>query len=94
MKYQYNAPFNVILLRYNEIGLKGGNRGMFEQKLLTNIRRKLVDVPSIDFYEDRGRFALIHEDESAFTETELEIIKDKLSKVYGLESFSPGFLVD
>ena len=35
MKYEYKPPFNAILLRYSEIGLKGNNRRMFEEKLHT-----------------------------------------------------------
>jgi len=94
MKYKFDAPFNAVLLRYNEIGLKGGNRRMFENKLLANIRRKLEDVPSIDFYEDRGRFAIVHEDDSPFTSAEMDIINRELVKVFGIESFSPGFQID
>ena len=33
----------TILVRYNEIGLKGGNRKYFEKILLKNIKRVLPD---------------------------------------------------
>ncbi|MCM8536993.1 MAG: tRNA 4-thiouridine(8) synthase ThiI [Lentisphaeraceae bacterium] len=94
MKYQYKAPFNAILLRYNEIGIKGGNRWMFERKLLDNIRTKLKVIPNLSFYKDRGRFALVHEDDSAFSDEELQLIRAELGKVFGLESYSPGFQVE
>ena len=94
MKYKYKAPFNSILLRYNEIGIKGGNRWMFERQLLDNIRTKLKDIPNLSFYKDRGRFALVHEDDSPFTEDELTQIRKALSKVFGLESYSLGFHVE
>ena len=94
MKYEYKAPFNAILLRYSEIGLKGNNRRMFEEKLLNNIRHSLKGVDNLAFFYDRGRLALIHDDESPFTEAELNEIRTQLGKVFGLESFSPGFQVD
>ena len=67
---------------------------MFERKLLDNIRTKLTDIPNLSFYKDRGRFALVHEDESPFTEEELNKIRTALSKVFGLESYSLGFQVE
>lgn len=94
MKYEYNAPFNAILLRYSEIGLKGNNRRMFEEKLLNNIRHVLKDVENLSFFYDRGRLALIHGDESPFTEVELDLVRLQLAKVFGLESYSPGFQVE
>jgi tRNA uracil 4-sulfurtransferase len=94
MKYAYKAPFNAILLRYNEIAIKGNNRWMFERQLLDNIRRKLKVIPNLSFYKDQGRFAVIHEDESPFTQSELDLIRTELSKVFGLESYSPGFQVE
>ena len=94
MKYNYKAPFNTILLRYSEIGIKGNNRRIFEAQLLNNIKNTLKDIPNLDFIYDFGRFALIHEDESPFSEDEIELIRENLSKVFGLETFSPGFIVD
>ena len=94
MKYNYKAPFNTILLRYSEIGIKGQNRRLFEAQLLNNIKNALKDVPNLDFVYDFGRFALVHEDDSPFSEDEMEIIRENLSKVFGIETFSPGFLVD
>ena len=94
MKYNYKAPFNTILLRYSEIGIKGNNRRLFEAQLLTNIKSALKDVPNLDFVYDFGRYALVHQDDSAFSDEEIEIIRENLSKVFGLETFSPGFLVD
>lgn len=94
MKYNYKAPFNTILLRYSEIGIKGNNRRLFEAQLLNNIKNALRDVPNLDFVYDFGRYALIHQDDSPFSDEEIEIIRENLSKVFGLETFSPGFLVD
>ncbi|HFC76920.1 MAG TPA: tRNA 4-thiouridine(8) synthase ThiI, partial [Candidatus Moranbacteria bacterium] len=31
----------IIIIHYNEIGLKGGNRDWFEKRLVRNIREKI-----------------------------------------------------
>ena len=85
MKYNYKAPFNTILLRYSEIGIKGQNRRLFEAQLLNNIKSALKDVPNLDFVYDFGRFALVHEDDSPFSDEEMDIIRENLSKVFGIE---------
>jgi len=40
-----DAANKLILIHYHEIGLKGKNRGRFEQQLLTNINRALKNIP-------------------------------------------------
>ena len=45
----------TILVRYNEIGLKGGNRKYFEKILLKNIKRVLPD--------DEGIYTELQEEE-------------------------------
>ncbi|MCF7861074.1 hypothetical protein K9M79_02425 [Candidatus Woesearchaeota archaeon] len=74
-----------ILIRYNEVGLKGKNRSVFEKKLVKNI----VDIAclesrSIDEVTKRYRGRII-----------LNGIFDseKLNKIYGVSSYSPAFLV-
>ena len=36
--------FNMLLVRYSEIGLKGQNRGVFEKRLIGNIKRRLENA--------------------------------------------------
>lgn len=45
----------IILVRYDEIGLKGRNRKFFENCLLTHIRRVLADVEGLRYRLPRGR---------------------------------------
>jgi tRNA uracil 4-sulfurtransferase len=47
-----------LLVHYNEIGLKGGNRGFFEAKLKENINKALIDVPFGQVRNDYGRLVL------------------------------------
>ena len=45
----------VVLVHYHEIGLKGKNRGSFEQRLLANLRFLLGDFPVVDIHRISGR---------------------------------------
>ena len=49
----------TILVRYNEIGLKGGNRKYFEKILLKNIKRVLPDDEGILYRTPRGRILTV-----------------------------------
>ena len=48
----------TVLIRYDEIGLKGRNRKFFEKCLLRNIKRVLSDTGDIDYRSPRGRIFL------------------------------------
>ena len=74
----------VILLRFGELYLKGNNRNIFENLLITNIRKKL-NGESYKFDKTFGRYVISNYDE----EREVEIIK-KLKEVFGLYSLSPA----
>ena len=92
MQITYTNAFDSIVLRYNEIGLKGGNRWRFEKRFTDNILHILKEIDDLDFLRDRGRIAIIKKDYSPFDEDEIEIINERLPLAFGLESFSPAFL--
>ena len=72
----------VILIRYGEIHLKGKNKRFFENKLISNIKRKLSGL-EYEFTYKRSRYVV-----SAYRpETENEIIK-RLKQVFGIHSIS------
>ena len=48
----------TVLIRYDEIGLKGRNRKFFEKCLLRNIRRVLSGTDDIQYSSPRGRIFL------------------------------------
>jgi tRNA uracil 4-sulfurtransferase len=48
----------TVLIRYDEIGLKGRNRKYFVKCLLKNIRRSLSHLDNINFSSPRGRIFL------------------------------------
>ncbi|MEG1849838.1 MAG: THUMP domain-containing protein, partial [Oscillospiraceae bacterium] len=80
----------IILLKYGELALKGGNRGTFEKRLVKNIRRRL---------EPLGRFAVTRE-QSTLTVTPLEDgldvdeAYDRMKKVFGIAALSRSAVVD
>lgn len=74
----------VILLRYGELYLKGKNRGTFESALIKNIDFVIKRVDeSAKIKRGSGRY-LIYD----FSEEKLEILTEKVSKVFGLASLS------
>lgn len=73
----------LYLIRYGEIGLKGENRSLFEDKLLSNINKKIKKFDkNLKVYKKPGRIYLI-------TATDKSIVVNKLKKTPGIVSFSP-----
>jgi tRNA uracil 4-sulfurtransferase len=74
--------YSHILVHYAEIGLKGKNRKLFEEKLVDNMRLALFgcDVKVRRLY---GRILIELNDQN------IKEISDKLVKVFGISSFSP-----
>lgn len=80
--------YNVILVRYGEIVLKGNNRPKFEKKLVDNIKYALRDEKvTVTFSQAR----LYVEPEN---EIDTEKIINKLKKVFGIVSISPAVKVE
>lgn len=68
--------FDILLLRYGELFLKGGNRGIFERKLVENIK-KITSIKEVERIRNRlvtGYFSDHQE----------------LKRVFGLVSYSPA----
>ncbi|MDD4815828.1 MAG: tRNA 4-thiouridine(8) synthase ThiI [Clostridia bacterium] len=78
----------VILLRYGEIHLKGKNRGTFENMLMENIRKSVKDF-SCKIVRIAGRYLVTN-----FEENQLEMLIEKLTKVFGLVSLSVAFEIE
>jgi len=57
----------VLLIKYGEIALRGGNRRMYEDMLLNAIRRNLNSVAAGEYtaYKEQGRFVVRRRDEGA-----------------------------
>ncbi|MBD8005220.1 tRNA uracil 4-sulfurtransferase ThiI [Bacillus norwichensis] len=76
--------YDRILIRYGELTLKGRNRKFFVRKLKSNIRVLLRDFPQtkIETLHDR-MYVLLNEEP-------YNQVKEKLAKVFGIQSFSPA----
>jgi thiamine biosynthesis protein ThiI len=81
--------YNAIICRYHEIAIKGNNRLMFENRMIENLYYLLSEIKDIKVFRVRGRIWIEHKDKSEFTDSELNIVKQQLTKAFGLESFSP-----
>ena len=77
----------TLLIRYDEIGLKGKNRNFFENCLLANIKRALSGIGGTEFSMPRGRILL-----NVGTKDAEECAR-QLKRIPGIASFSIGFKV-
>ncbi len=84
--------YNAIICRYHEIAIKGNNRRVFEQQLIRNMRSALSTIENLKIRAVRGRIWLELPERKPFDGNEINLIKDKLQFMFGLESFSPAIL--
>jgi thiamine biosynthesis protein ThiI len=78
----------VVLIHYHEIGLKGRNRGRFEQQLLTNMARALKGLPRGAVRRLSGRIVL-----ELAPDTDTGAIRKRLADVFGIANFSEAVRV-
>ena len=77
----------VIIIRYAEIHLKGKNRGYFERVFSINLERAMKGIRH-ELHRTSGRYLL-----AKFDETRIDEICEKLSRVFGVHSYSLGYSV-
>lgn len=75
--------YDMLLLRYGEITLKGKNRGRFENAVISHIRSVLKDFPKAKIRKEYGRLYVELNGE------EPEPLIASLQKIFGLSSISP-----
>ena len=76
-----------IIIHYNEIGIKKGNRGFFERQLRINLQRALADQSYGNVIVDFGRFRLTLREDS-----DVEMILSRIKNVMGIAHFSLAYL--
>lgn len=74
----------TIVIRYDEIGLKGKNRDFFVSRLVNNIKEKLAGLQIIQYRSPRGRILIDLKASSA------EESAKRLRLIPGVASFSIG----
>ena len=76
--------FNTIIIRNGEIAIKGDNRAAFEKRLIKNIKKQLFGLQGYEVYKGDGRIYI------DATEEIMPQVMRRLSKVFGVVSFSPA----
>lgn len=76
--------YNILIAKYGEIGVKGKNRYIFENKLIRNIKNMLKSVGEFNVYKEYGRI-YIDVDDSNY-ETAIEEVR----KVFGVVGVCPA----
>lgn len=74
--------YDTVLIRYGELSTKGKNRKDFIKKLDQNIRFILRDLEGLEYKRTYDRIYIKIHDQNP------EIIKERLTKVFGISSFS------
>ncbi|SFE54837.1 tRNA uracil 4-sulfurtransferase ThiI [Peptostreptococcus sp. D1] len=76
--------YNILIAKYGEIGVKGKNRYIFENKLIRNIKNMLKSVGEFNVYKEYGRI-YIDVDASNY-----EIAIEEVRKVFGVVGVCPA----
>lgn len=77
----------VVIIRYSEIHLKGKNRGYFERVFLVNLEKSLKGLKH-EIKRRSGRYLVEN-----FDESETDGICERISKVFGVHSYSVALKV-
>lgn len=80
--------YTEIMVRYGELSTKGKNRKTFIMQLAQNLKRALADFPALKIHADRDRMHILLNGEDS------EEVIPKLSKVFGIQNFSPSIRIE
>lgn len=75
-------PPELVLVRYGELALKGGNRQQFESALCRNIARQTRGLARVQLERRQGRLLVIPTER-------VEEVARRLQEVFGIKSVSP-----
>ncbi len=77
----------IVIVRYGEIGLKGGNRRTFERALQVRVKSALSALPHGPVERPHGRIVVRAPDDPRRT-------AERVARVFGVTSTSPAVTVD
>ena len=81
--------YKSFLIKYSEIGLKGNNRGKFEDALVDQISQKLADNDTFNIYKEQERIYVDGKFDFDYEET-----LDKLTKIFGIYDICNVYKLD
>lgn len=76
--------YNILIVKYGEIGVKGKNRYIFENKLIKNVKNTLKPIGKFNVYKEYGR---IYVDLDGY---DYEEIVEEVRKVFGIVGVCPA----
>ncbi|MBO3445792.1 tRNA uracil 4-sulfurtransferase ThiI [Clostridium sp. CCUG 7971] len=76
--------YNILIVKYGEIGVKGKNRYLFENKLIKNIKNMLKPIGSFNVYKEYGRIYVDLED------YDYEEVIEEVRQVFGIVGVCPA----
>lgn len=76
--------YNILIVKYGEIGVKGKNRYIFENKLIKNVKNILKPIGKFNVYKEYGR---IYVDLDGY---DCEEVVEEVKKVFGIVGVCPA----
>ena len=76
--------YNILIVKYGEIGVKGKNRYIFENKLIKNVKNILKPIGKFNVYKEYGR---IYVDLDGY---DYEEVVAEVKKVFGIVGVCPA----
>lgn len=76
--------YNILIVKYGEIGVKGKNRYIFENKLIKNVKNMLKPIGKFNVYKEYGRIYVDLED------YDYEEVIEEVKKVFGIVGVCPA----
>ena len=76
--------YNILIVKYGEIGVKGKNRYRFENKLIKNVKNILKPIGKFNVYKEYGR---IYVDLDGY---DYEEVVEEVKKVVGIVGVCPA----
>ena len=76
--------YNILIIKYGEIGVKGKNRYIFENKLIKNVKNILKPIGKFNVYKEYGR---IYVDLDGY---DYEEVVEEVRKVFGIVGVCPA----
>lgn len=76
---------NIYLIKYGEIAIKGNNRYLFENALLSNIKKSIKKMGDFHIQKEQGRILIEPEND-----VDSEEVIEQLKKVFGIVGICVG----